>query len=126
MKTLFTLGLFAGALALPATSQAPEPELDLAVLYAGVEDAPRTATWLEFLAAHVRVAQSIDVSELSAETADGFDVVIVDSPTPFKKGGGFAMPKVAKLTRDFTKPTILMGGAGGAVLNGMKLKLDWL
>ena len=57
---------------------------------------------------------------------DDYDVVVVDTPSPFGERGRFAMPSAPELTREFTVPTILLGAAGGAVLQKMKLKLDWL
>jgi hypothetical protein len=127
LKILPSLALFGAlGLAAPSLAQAPAPQLDLSVLYAGVGDASRTEGWLEFLRGHVRAAESIALTDLSAETAAKFDVVIVDSPSPFREGGGFDMPKTPELTREFTKPVILMGAAGGSLLRGVKIKLDWL
>ena len=126
MKNLTRLMAFATAAALPAVGLAQQPELDLAVLYAGADDNPRNATWLEFLQSHVQVAKAIPLTDLTAEAAAGYDVVVVDTPSPFRQGGGFEMPRAPELSRDFTVPTILLGAAGGAVLQKMKLKLDWL
>ena len=39
---------------------------------------------------------------------------------------GFVMPAVSPLPEDFVRPVILMGAAGGRVLNKRGIKLDWL
>jgi hypothetical protein len=119
--------LLLAAVALPA--QQPTPKQPLSVLYAGVPDAPRTATWQKFLETHFERVGVVELAKLGTESASGYDVVVVDAPSPYGKAeGSFSMPKAPKLSRDWTKPTILVGAAGGAVLNGMRgaLKLDWL
>jgi hypothetical protein len=115
------------AILLAALLAAPEEEkIDLAVLYAGVKDDPRAAEFTEFLSKTFARVEATDLSALSAGTAQGFDVVVVDSPTPYKGEGKFEMPKVPALGADYTKPTILMGAAGGVVLNQRRtLKLNW-
>lgn len=109
---------------LPA--QQSSEKLDLSVLYAGDVDHARTATWLEFLGRHVQRAEPIELIDLSSDTAADFDVVIVDSPSPFGEEGRFEMPQTPELTREFGKPTVLLGAAGGALLRSVKIKLDWL
>jgi hypothetical protein len=123
------LVLLAAATGLPA--QDPAQKIELKVLYAGVPDAPRTKEFKEFLSKTFTEVGSVGLKDLDAKAAQPFDVVIVDSPTPYQapeKDGeiGFKMPQVAALTTEFTKPIILMGAAGGKVLTGLKLKLDWL
>lgn len=116
-------------LAAPAMAQEPTPRQDLAVLYAGVPDHPRTKVWLEFLGQHFKTAKAADLAAFEPALAEGFDVVIVDAPSPFTAGkgaSGFQMPKVARIPADFAKPMILLGAAGGAVLNQHQRKLDWL
>lgn len=102
------------------------PKLDMSVLYAGVVGHERTDTWMRFLERHVRRAAPIELRDLSAETAAGFDVIVVDSPSPFGAEGRFDMPDTPALTRDFGRPTVLVGAAGGALLRNVKIKLDWL
>ena len=101
-----------------------QAKLDLSVLYAG-DPGPRTAEWLTFLRAHVSAANAIDRGKLTSATAKDADVVIIDGETPYKESG-IKIPRGAKLTRDFTKPTILMGAAGGSTLGALDIKLDWL
>ncbi|MFI5402264.1 MAG: hypothetical protein ACHQ1G_04955 [Planctomycetota bacterium] len=116
--------LLAALLAMPALA---EEKIDLAVLYAGVKDDPRTAEFTEFLSKTFARVTAIDLGALNAATADAADVVIVDSPSPYKEGGKFEFPKAPELGTDYAKPTILMGAAGGVVLNTNRtLKLNWL
>jgi hypothetical protein len=109
-----------------AAQDAPK-KIDLKVLYAGKPDAPRTADFKQFLDKTFSEVGTVELKALDAKAAERFDVVIVDSPTPYGVGDeGFKMPEAPVLTTDFTKPTILMGAAGGRVLRELKIKLHWL
>ena len=110
----------------PLPAQRSSEVLELSVLYAGDVEHPRTSTWVRFLERHTRGVEAIDLSELSRAAAVDHDVVIVDSPSPFGEEGRFDMPEVPALSRDFDRPTILVGAAGGALLRKVKIKLDWL
>jgi hypothetical protein len=100
--------------------------IELSVLYVGAKDDPRTAEFTEFLSKTFTRVEAAELDVLSNETACGADVVIVDSPTPYK-GEGFDMPRVPLLGTEYTKPTILMGAAGGMMLKQIgTLKLGWL
>ena len=118
---------FAALLAAPMGLAEEEKKIELSVLYAGVKDDPRTAEFTEFLSKTFVRVEAIGLETLSVETARGADVVIVDSPSPYKAGDKFEFPKAPALGTDYTKPTILMGAAGGQVLNQQRtLKLNWL
>ena len=125
MKSRFGV-LAAALLAATGIAQDPAGKIELKVLYAGVPDAPRTAEWKEFLSKTFSGVGTVDLELLDASAAKDFDVVIVDSPTPIQSDGTFKLPKPEKLSLEFTKPTILLGAAGGAVLNGLMIKLQWL
>jgi hypothetical protein len=101
-------------------------KIELKVLYAGVLEAPRTADFKEFLEGAFTKVGTIELTTLDAKTAAGFDVVIVDSPSPYQGEDGFEMPKTPDLDLGFTKPTILMGAAGGRMLKPLAIKLQWL
>ncbi len=121
MRTILLAALLAAPVALA------DDKIDLSVLYAGIKDDPRTAEFTEFLSKTFTRVEAIDLGALSAETASGADVVIVDSPTPYREGDKFEFPKAPALGTDYSKPTILMGVAGGVVLNTSRtLKLNWL
>jgi len=111
------LTLVGGSIAEETTTK-----LDVKVLYAGAPDAPRTKEFAEFLGRTFSKVGTIDAATLSTETAREFDVVIVDSPN----GGNHGDRKIAALGRGFDKPTILIGAAGGDVLQLLDIKLDWL
>jgi hypothetical protein len=107
-------------------AQDPAGKIDLAVLYAGVLESPRTADFKEFLEARFTKVGLVELAALDAKAAAGSDVVIVDSPSPFKGADRFEMPKTPKLGLDFDKPVVLMGAAGGNVVSRLEIKLDWL
>jgi hypothetical protein len=118
--------VLAAAAAVFGAEETEPRKFDVKVLYAGAPDAPRTKEFVQFLSGWFARAEATDVASLSSEKAKPFDVVIVDSPSPMVGEKGFEMPKVAELPRDWGRPTILMGAAGGAVLNKLHIKLDWL
>jgi hypothetical protein len=120
--------LIAGAGAF-APAQDPLQKIDLKVLYAGVPDTPRTKDFTEFLGKTFTEVGTVALNALDQKAAAKSDVVIVDSPSPYGAGegpGSFKMPDAPELTTDFTKPTILVGAAGGKVLLELKIKLTWL
>jgi hypothetical protein len=131
------LGVRAAVLIAAATgilsAQDPAQKIDLKVLYAGAPESRRTKDFTEFLGKTFTEVGAVELKSLDAKAAAKYDVVIVDSPTPYlseaesrRAGTGFKMPEAPKLTTDFTKPTILMGAAGGRVLGELKIKLNWL
>jgi hypothetical protein len=120
MRTIACALLCAAPLALA------DDKIELSVLYAGVEKDPRTAEFVEFLSETFARVEAIDLGKLSTEAARGADVVIVDSPSPYRPGDKFEMPQVPVPGADYGKPTILMGAAGGGILTRSKLKLTWL
>lgn len=124
MRSIALLAVLMPVATLPAQDKAPR--LDVKVLYAGVESSPRTAEWKKFLTGTFAEVTTVELASLSLASARNFDVVIVDSPTPYKRPRGFQMPKAPQLGEDYSKPTILMGAAGGATIRRGKQKLGWL
>lgn len=109
-----------------AIAQNLDQKIDLKVLYAGVPSSPRTKDFTDFLTKTFTGVGSAALDSLDQKAVDGFDVVIVDSPTPYQEGK-FASPKVADFAGpSWGKPTILMGAAGGTVLGKLRIKLNWL
>jgi hypothetical protein len=114
-------------------AQDPAQKIDLKVLYAGTLDSPRTKDFTDFLGKAFTEVGTVELKSLDQKAAAKFDVVIVDSPSPYGQeadtraaAAAFKMPAAPELTIDFTKPTILMGAAGGKVVGGLKIKLQWL
>ncbi|MBI5849879.1 MAG: hypothetical protein HZB39_02395 [Planctomycetes bacterium] len=109
-----------------AAGAKPGEKLDVAVLYAGEPDHPRTTDWKVFLEAHVRKVGVADIAHLKAADAEGFDVVVADTPPPFDGSGAYKARTVAKLPPDWDRATVALGYAAGSLLGDRKLKLDWL
>ncbi len=123
MRNLFLLALL--IVATPILGQSPSRKLDLAVLYAGVPESPRAALWRSFLEDHGARVGAIVLSTLSKKTTKGFDVVIVDGPSPFLHGA-FEVPPLPELDESYDRPTVLVGPVGGRAILPLKIKLDWL
>jgi hypothetical protein len=130
MHSLALIAFLGSSLPLLAQEPAgavPKTKLDLRVLYAGAPEHPRTQLWRDFLGGNVREVQVLDWSELSKETAAGFDVIVVDTPDKYVEKD-VKVPPAPKLDRTFTRPVVALGVAAGTLFNGkgMDLKLDWL
>ena len=99
----------------------------LSVLYAGKAGHPRTEEFAAFLGGAFAKVGTVDLAKLDAAAAKDFDVVIVDSPSPYPTDGSenIKLPRAPRLD-PWTKPTVLMGAAGGSFVSWRNLKLDWL
>ncbi|MHC4077588.1 MAG: hypothetical protein ACYST0_03990 [Planctomycetota bacterium] len=109
-----------------AEATAKPKKLTVRVLYAGDQDHPRTEQWRGFLGRYFTKVGTVQLSELSTNATEGFDVVIVDSPTPYRLAGKFKMPPTPTLSDAYDRPTILMGAAGGSVIRRARIKIGWL
>jgi len=109
-----------------AEATAKPKKLSVRVLYAGDEDHPRTEQWKQFLGSYFTKVEAIQRTKLSKKAAEEFDVVIIDSPSPYGSESKFKMPEVAVLGEGYDRPTILMGAAGGWLIRGAKIKIGWL
>ncbi|MHC4513560.1 MAG: hypothetical protein ACYTGW_12265 [Planctomycetota bacterium] len=109
-----------------AEATAKPKKLAVRVLYAGDQDHPRTEQWRGFLGRYFTKVGTIQLSELSTNATEGFDVVIVDSPTPYGTEPRFKMPAAPVLDDTYDRPTILMGAAGGSVIRKARIKIGWL
>jgi hypothetical protein len=111
------LGLLAAVWMLDATAaQDSRPNIALAtpaqpasdrqpqrVLYAGQPDHARTQEFVAFFGDHFAKVGVVDVRSLSAETAEGWDVVVMDLPDDY------AHAREVKLREGFDRPTVLVG-----------------
>jgi hypothetical protein len=125
-------GLFAGTvvllLAAPLTA---DERLDVRVLYCGDPGSARETDYHSFLARHFTKVTLRDAREFKEKDADGHDVIIFDWSNGYDGKGGIDQVKrrryhSPRLSMKFTRPTILVGWAGGSVSNPLKLKIDWL
>jgi hypothetical protein len=99
--------------------------IDLHVLYAGDLSLDRAADWKGFLEEHFTRVDTIDVARISDETTAGADVLIFDGSYEVTDNRIF-LPDIPALSRDFTRPVIMIGAAAGKTLMQMDLKLDWM
>ena len=108
---------------------------DLKVLYAGNVDSPRAKDFTSFLEKHFAKVTAFNLGKLRDADARGYDVVLIDwtSIYPRDKDGkidngkqGLSMPPPIQVSRDFDRPTVLIGAAGGKFCEGRDLKINWL
>lgn len=82
--------------------------IPLTVVYYGVSGSTRTGDFASFLAARFARVEVRDVAAFSAEeAARGGDVILLDG-----EGAEGALSSV-DLPRDFTRPVVTLGAAGG-------------
>lgn len=109
-----------------AEATAEFKQLAVRVLYAGDRDHQRTEQWKEFLGSYFTKVEAIQLDQLSKQAAEEFDVVIVDSPTPYRPDRKFNWLSPPVLSEAYDRPTILMGSAGGGTVRQAKIKIGWL
>jgi hypothetical protein len=136
MQSLWTASAVA-ALALLGPAARADEKANLKVLYAGNVNSPRAKDFTSFLEKHFVKVTPVDLGKLHDADAQGHDVVLVDwtSIYPRDKDGkitrddqspGISMPPAVQLSRDFDRPTVLIGAAGGKCSQGRDLKINWL
>jgi hypothetical protein len=72
---------------------------------------------------------SADFSKFKEADAANYDVVIFDWASIYAQNnavGGLQMPPAPRLSADYAKATILIGGIGGEVGRKRQLKINWL
>jgi hypothetical protein len=117
----------------PVAAQDPAQKIDLKILYAGPLGHPRTKDFEQFLAKTFKEVGTVELKLLDQKAAAKYDVVIVDSPSIYEEEAetrpgqpAGKLPQAPVLTTEFTKPTILIGAAGGMVLGRLRITLQWL
>jgi hypothetical protein len=123
------------ALAVMTPTARPAEKIALNVLYAGNPDTPRTKDFVSFLRQHFAKVGETSYEKFKPDEAKGYDVVVFDwtSIYPRDKNGkidnkltGLESPKPPALSRDFDRPAVLIGAAGGFLAGHLQLKIDWL
>ena len=127
----FVVLLFAGASLALRTGEPPKRGLgDLAILYAGDPQSPRTERFRAFLAASGARVETIPLTNLldllDAEAAEPFDVVVADWHRRFvEKGYDAGRRHDMQLPREFAKPVVMVGAIAGELVRPWS-KIDWL
>lgn len=108
--------------------------IDLKVLYAGNPDSERTKDFVEFLKEHFVQVGTTDYSAFRENEAVGYDVAIFDWTSIYPRdadgkidygGGSISSPTPPQLTREFSRPAILIGAGGGALCNRLNIAINW-
>jgi hypothetical protein len=125
------------ALALLGPAAHAAEKANLKVLYAGNVDSPRAKDFTSFLEKYFAKVTVVDLGKFREGDAKEHDVILFDWTSIYprdkdgkiardKEGPGLSMPPAPRLSRDFDRPTILIGAAGGQVAGTLQLKIDWL
>jgi hypothetical protein len=136
-KTLLALApaVLVMGTALLADDEAPPAKLKLGILYAGNRQSDRTKDFAAFLEQHFAKVTVADLSTFKPSDADAHDVVIFDWTSIYPRDnegkidnslGNISMPQAPRLSQEFSRPTILIGAAGGQVAGSLQLKINWL
>jgi hypothetical protein len=108
-----------------------DDRIALRVLYCGDPGSDRLADYHKFLEQHFAHVTTADYREFKEADAKNHDVVIFDWTHEYNGKGNIDEAKSRrwhppKLSRDFARPVILVGQAGGLVSSPLKLKIHWL
>jgi hypothetical protein len=117
------------ALAASGQTASAAEKIDLKVLYAGNPGSPRAKDFVSFLGRHFARVAETNYEKFKPQAARGFDVVIFDWTSigaRDKDGISLPSPMSPKLSRDFDRPAVLIGAAGGSVAEQLRLKINWL
>lgn len=129
----------ASALAIGSTVLAdesnPPGRLPLRILYAGNEGSDRAENFAAFLGEHFAKVTIAPLASFKPEDAQDHDVVIFDWTSIYPRDkdgkidnsvGNIATPQAPALPQTFSRPTILIGAAGGQVAGHLQIKINWL
>jgi hypothetical protein len=122
------LAVSAFAVPRPVHAAGGDPaKIDLRILYAGNPGSDRMADFKQLLEQHFSAVGTADYTAFKPADADEYDVVIFDwtSIYPRDENGKIKMedppqmnqPTPPALGKDFARPAILIGGAGGSIAN---------
>jgi hypothetical protein len=125
---LFWAGMLVLLFVAPAVA---DDHIALRVLYCGDPGSDREADFRKFLEHHFTKVTLHDYSTFTEADAKGHDVVILDWTYEYDGKGSIDRQKSRRwhpprLSRDFSRPVILIGQAGGLASDSLKLKVDWL
>jgi hypothetical protein len=130
---LFALAALSNDGPLPGAArvEAPQsPKQPLAVLYAGCPGTDREKDFVAFLRDHFTKVETTSLETLSMEKAKPFDVVVADWKPRYKYVDGRAKNYDSEsghhfsLSKDFTKPIVMIGAVGGEIARWSKI--GWL
>jgi hypothetical protein len=122
---LFTLSLLVG-------KSLADDRISLRVLYCGDPGSEREADFKAFLEKYFTSVTVAEKPEFKEEQAKDSDVVIFDWTNVYKNGrmDDEKMSRLYKaipiLSKDYARPTILIGQRGGLIANPLQLKINWL
>ena len=113
----------------PAAEKSP-----LRVLYAGKPGSEREADFAKFLGARFETVKTGNYETFTPADAEDFDVVIFDWPSIYPrdengkvdfKNNDLKQPKPPEIDGKFSRPTILIGGAGGGLAQKLNTAINW-
>lgn len=109
-------------------------QLPLRVLYAGKPGSDREADFVAFLKGRFATVKTGDYEKFTPEDAEEIDVVIFDWPSIYPRDEqgkidwndeGMRQPKPPAIDGKFSRPAILIGGAGGGLSHQLHTAINW-
>ena len=135
------LGLLISALAFVGVQaastlgeQVPAEKSPLRVLYAGKPGSEREADFAKFLGERFSTVKTGNYEKFSPDDAEDFDVVIFDWPSVYPRDAAgkvdfknqkMLTPKPPEIDGKFSRPTILIGAAGGGLAQKLNTAINW-
>ncbi len=134
MQSLLRMLGLTSLLAFSAWGRAEEP-MPLTILYAGHLGTDREKDFAGFLQQHFRKVDRVDLDRFTDAMAEGHDVVIFDWDSVYPRGADgkvrepierLVMPRRAKVSGSYDRPTVLVGAGGQHPIRHLRLKIDEL
>ena len=95
-------------------------KIGLRILYAGHPGSEREKDYVDFLSAYFIEVKTSDLAKFKEESAEGFDVTILDYD-----GDGFKSPRLY-LPDSYTRATVTVGVVGASICGNLGLKTGYL
>ncbi len=121
-RCLLLLGLL--TVAAEAQQPAAPTKVDLAVLYVGSANSPRTTDFVNFLQQHFRTVGTAVYPTFQDREADPYDVVVLDVEM-HPKENSIGIGAQPKLPANYARATVLISGPGVIVAEKLGCKIDW-
>lgn len=116
-------------------AETKDKKIPLKVIYAGDPGSERMKDFEQLLSKHFQEVGTANYEKFEASEADDFDVVILDWGTTYPRDENgkidndmdeMAGPKsVPSLSRQYNRPTVMIGATAGSVGRGNDIAINW-
>ncbi|TAH37394.1 MAG: hypothetical protein EYC70_10520 [Planctomycetota bacterium] len=124
LVTLASTLVLAASVQAPAAAEGLGAAKDFVILYAGDPATERAKAFTQFLQSSFRKVDTIELKDLSQQSAAPYDVVVADWHRMYgEEEMQIDIPHV-ELDPGFSKPIVMIGAVGGSIQH--HTKIGWL